>query len=52
VARIRPFRPRGRPAPAADELLEHMEKAAARFDASKIRGDQIARSGGGGEAEA
>jgi ParB family chromosome partitioning protein len=51
VSRIRPFRPRGKPAPGADELLEHMEKAAARFDAEKIRGDQIARSAGGGESD-
>ncbi len=51
VARIRPFRPRGRPAPAADELLDHMEKAAARFDPGKIRSDQIARSAGGGESD-
>jgi ParB family chromosome partitioning protein len=51
VARIRPFRPRGRPAPGADDLLEHMEKAAARFDPAKVRGDQISRSAGGGEAD-
>jgi len=51
VARIRPFRPRGKPAPEADALLDHMEKAAARFDAGKIRPDQVARSAGGGEAE-
>jgi ParB family chromosome partitioning protein len=49
VARIRPFRPRGRPAPDADELLDHMEKAAAKFDAGKIRGEQIARTAGAGE---
>jgi ParB family chromosome partitioning protein len=47
VARLRPFRPRGKPAPAADALLEHMEKAAAKFDAARIREDQIARAGGG-----
>ena len=51
VARIRPFRPRGRPAPGADELLEQMEKAAARFDPAKVRGDQIARSAGSSETE-
>ncbi len=51
VARIRPFRPRGRPAPEADALLDHMEKAAAGFDPAKVRGDQIARSAGGGESE-
>ena len=49
VARIRPFRPRGRPAPDPDELLEHMEKAAEKFDAGKIKADQVARSAGGAE---
>jgi len=51
VARIRPFRPRGKPAPEAEELLEHLEKAAARFDASKIRSDQIVRSAGAAESD-
>ena len=51
VARIRPFRLPGKPAPEADELLDHMEKAAARFDPGKVRADQLARSAGGGEAE-
>jgi hypothetical protein len=49
VARLRPFRPRGKPAPDADALLEHMEKAAAKFDAAKIREDQVARAGGAGD---
>jgi ParB family chromosome partitioning protein len=49
VARIRPFRPRGKPAPEPDELLEHMEKAAEKFDAGKIKADQVARSAGGAE---
>jgi ParB family chromosome partitioning protein len=49
VARIRPFRPRGKAAPGPDELLDHMEKAAASFDAGKVRGDQISRTGGGGD---
>ncbi len=44
VARIRPFRPRGKPAPGPDALLDHMEKAAAKFDPAKVRSDQIARS--------
>jgi ParB family chromosome partitioning protein len=48
VARIRPFRPRGKPAPEPDELLEHMEKAAASFKIEKVKGDQIARTAGGG----
>ena len=49
VARIRPFRARGKPAPDADELLDHMEQAAAKFDIGKIRADQIAKTAGGGE---
>ncbi len=48
VARIRPFRPRGKPAPGADDLLAHMEKAAEKFDLEKVRADQIAKTGGGG----
>ncbi len=51
VARIRPFRPRGRPAPGADDLLEQMEKAAARFDPAKIRADQISRGAGTADTE-
>ncbi len=46
VARIRPFRARGKPAPDADALLEHMEKAAAKFDVGKVREGQLARSAG------
>ena len=49
VARIRPFRPRGKPAPEADALLDHMEKAAAKFDTGKIREDQVASAAGGSE---
>ena len=49
VARLRPFRPRGKPAPEADALLDHMEKAAAKFDAGKIREDQVANAAGGSE---
>ncbi len=49
VARIRPFRPRGKPAPALEELLDHMESKAARFDVGKIRADQITRTAGGSE---
>jgi ParB family chromosome partitioning protein len=51
VARIRPFRPRGRPAPDAEALLEHMEQAAARFDPDKVRADQVAAAAGAGAAE-
>ncbi len=46
VARIRPFRPRGKPAPRPDELLDHMEAAAEKFDVGKIRADQVARTAG------
>jgi len=49
VARLRPFRPRGKPAPEADSLLDHMEKAAAKFDAAKIREEQVASASGGGD---
>jgi ParB family chromosome partitioning protein len=49
VARLRPFRPRGKPAPEADALLDHMEKAAEKFDAGKIREDQVARAAGAEE---
>ena len=49
VARLRPFRPRGKPAPEADALLDHMEKAAEKFDAGKVREDQVARAGGAEE---
>jgi ParB family chromosome partitioning protein len=49
VARLRPFRPRGRPAPEADALLDHMEKAAEKFDPGKIREDQVARAAGAEE---
>ncbi len=48
VARIRPFRPRGKPAPDPDALLDHMEQAATKFDVGKIRADQVARSAGAG----
>ena len=48
VARLRPFRPRGRPAPDADALLDHMLAAAGKFDVGKIRGEQIARTAAAG----
>jgi ParB family chromosome partitioning protein len=47
VARIRPFRPRGKPAPDADALLAQMSEKAERFDAAKVREDQVARTAGG-----
>ena len=48
VARLRPFRPRGKPAPDAEALLAHMEQAAAKFDAGKVRADQVSAAAGGG----
>lgn len=50
VARIRPFRPRGKPAPAPDALLDHMEQAASQFDVAKIKPDQIAKTAASGDA--
>ena len=54
VSRLRPFRPRGKaPAKAtpesADELLDHMERAAEKFDVGKIRADQVAQAAGAAE---
>jgi ParB family chromosome partitioning protein len=49
VARIRPFRPRGKPAPKPDALLDHMESAAAKFNADRVREDQLARTSGAAE---
>lgn len=49
VARIRPFRARGKPAPDADALLDHMEAAAQKFDVGKVKEAQIAKAGGAGE---
>lgn len=49
VARIRPFRPRGKPAPEADALLDHMEAAAAKFDTEKVKAGQVAKTAGGAE---
>jgi ParB family chromosome partitioning protein len=47
VARIRPFRPRGKPAPDADALLDHMEQAAAKFDVGNVKEGQVAKAVGG-----
>ena len=49
VARIRPFRGRGKPVPDADALLEHMEQKAAGFDPGRIRPEQVARTAGSAE---
>ncbi len=44
VSRLRPFRPRGKPAPDAEGLLAHMEEAAQKFDAGRIKSEQVART--------
>ncbi len=49
VARIRPFRPRGKPAPDADALLDQMANAAEKFDVGKVRESQLAKAAGGSE---
>lgn len=46
VARINPLRFSRRTNPAFDETIDKMIASARRFDAGKIRADQIARSGG------
>ncbi len=46
VARINPLRFDRGEAPPFDETLDKMLRAAQRFDASKIKADQVARSGG------
>jgi len=51
VSRIRPFRPPGKPAPEADALLDSMQKAAAKFDAGKVKEGQVAKAAGGGAEE-
>jgi len=49
VSRIRPFRPPGKPAPEVDALLDHMERAAAKFDVGKVKEDQVAKAAGAAE---
>jgi ParB family chromosome partitioning protein len=49
VARIRPFRPRAKPAPAPDALLDHMQKAADKFDPDKTKTEQVAKTPGATE---
>jgi ParB family chromosome partitioning protein len=46
VARIRPFRPPGKPAPDAEGLLDHMEKAVAKFNLDRVKGEDVARTAG------
>jgi ParB family chromosome partitioning protein len=49
VARIRPFRPPGKPAPDIEALLDHMEKAAAKFNLDRVKGEDVAKTAGGAE---
>jgi len=49
VARIRPFRPRGKEGMEIDALLEHMEKAAAKFNLERVKGEDVARAAGAAE---
>jgi len=49
VARIRPFRARGKPAPDPDALRGHMAEKAERFDVGKVKDAQISKTGGGSE---
>lgn len=46
IARINPIRFHRGPAPDVDEVIEKMIASAGRFDAGKIRPDQVARTGG------
>ena len=46
VSRIRPFRPRGKPAPEREGLFAHMEEKAAKFDLAKVREGQVAKAAG------
>ena len=46
VARINPLRFQRKPTADFDETIDKMIGSARRFDASRIRGDQVARSGG------
>jgi ParB family chromosome partitioning protein len=49
VARIRPFRPRGKDPLPIDALIEHMENASTRFDPSRVKERDVARAGGAPE---
>ncbi len=52
VARVNPLRFMKGAAPPFDELFEQMTKRARGMDPGKIRGEDVARSGGGAPAEA
>ena len=51
VARVNPirFRPKDAPPPDFEETFDKMMKAAAKFDAGKIKMEDLARSGGAGD---
>ena len=51
VARIRPFRPRGKAAPEMEDLLEHLESKAAKFNTERVKPDQVSKAAGPAEAE-
>ena len=51
VARINPLRFQRKPTADFDETIDKMIASARRFDAGKIRADQVARSGGAPAAE-
>jgi ParB family transcriptional regulator, chromosome partitioning protein len=50
VARVNPLRFMKGSVPPLDDLLEQMAKRARGMDPAKIRGEEVARSGGGGAA--
>ena len=52
VARINPLRFQRKPTADFDETIDKMIASARRFDSSKIRVDQVARSGGAPEEPA
>ena len=51
VARVNPLRFMKGDAPPFDELFAQMTKRAQGLDASKVKGEDVARSGGAPEAE-
>jgi ParB family transcriptional regulator, chromosome partitioning protein len=51
VARVNPLRFMKGPAPGFDALFEQMTKRARGMDPAKVKGEDVARSGGAPEAE-
>jgi ParB family chromosome partitioning protein len=49
VARIRPFRAPGKPAPDTEGLFDHMEKAVANFNLERVKGEDVAKTAGAPE---